>query len=168
MRSLTWRPQQQCCTQTHTPGTHTTRLVLVPAQVRACKHTRPHCPLRNATSVEAPLTHWAQPQSPTGDPMDQSPIAPTFTHGDLKAQGCDEAGGLTPANVSRTRGGPTASYTGHGWPSKWLAPAPWLAPALTSVAICLHLPSLGLVATCPPAHPPAHPALRSTWLVCHL
>lgn len=85
--------------------------------------------------------------------------------GDLKAQGCEQArgvgtagGGLTPANASRTPGGPTAGYAGHGRPSKWLTPAPWLAPALPSVAICLRLPSLGLVATCPPARPPAHPA----------
>lgn len=35
--------------------------------------------------------------------------------------------------------------------------APRLAPALISVAICLHLPSLGLAVTPPPALPPARP-----------
>lgn len=74
----------------------------------------------------AGLSHSPR-EGPRGE---QGPAAPTLAHGDLEAQGCEEAreagtagGGLTPANVSRTLGGPTASYTGHGRPSKWLTPA---------------------------------------------
>lgn len=127
VRSLTRRPQQQRRTQTHAPGAPTTRLAPAGA---ALAGTRPTVPSGTPLPWEALLTRWAQPQSPRGAPGEQGPAAPTLAHGDLEAQGCEEAreagtagGGLTPANVSRTLGGPTASYTGHGRPSKWLTPA---------------------------------------------
>lgn len=47
--------------------------------------------------------------------------------------------------------GAPANHASHRRSSKWLIPALWLAPALTSMAICLHLPSLGLAATSLPA-----------------
>lgn len=121
------RPQQQRRTQTHAAGAPTTRLAPAGA---ALAGTRPTVPSGTPLPWEALLTRWAQPQSPRGAPGEQGPAAPTPAHGDLEAQGCEEAreagtagGGLTPANVSRTLGGPTASYTGHGRPSKWLTPA---------------------------------------------
>lgn len=135
------------------------------------RHAPPWCPLvgtlaplspRGAASAGGTARPLGSAAAPDG-PRWISPAAPTFTRADLEAGAARRpgvgaaGGGLTPANVSRTRGGPAASCTGHGRPSKWLAPAPRPAPALPSMAICLHLPSLGLAATCPPARPPAHP-----------
>lgn len=94
------RPQQQRRTQTHAPGAPTTRLAPAGA---ALAGTRPTVPSGTPLPWEALLTRWAQPQSPRGAPGEQGPAAPTLAHGDLEAQGCEEAreagtagGGLTP------------------------------------------------------------------------
>ena len=82
----------------------------------------------------------------------------SFHTGSWRAPGKEGDSGLRPAPLNSPGNlGAPASHASHGWPSKWLRPASWLAPAPTSVAICLHLPSLGLAATCPPARPPALP-----------